>query len=533
MENQLIASSTEVYAEEQPAAAPTSLLESILKSLPSAQASRSSTIASTSEAGSEAGASPASPPLNWGQLLTKWSQSLLTRNVKLAKVRFQLSREIGRIDDLLEAQVNAILHHPDFQALEAQWRGLDIVCRRAAALTREVEAEDHVAGVKIKLLNVSKRELARDFDRAVEFDQNSLFKKVYEEEFGMAGGTPYGLLLANYEFTNHPNDIDLLEQLAGVGAAAFCPVIAAASPAMVGVEDFTKLENPLDLDKIFQHNRFQKWHALRKHPDSQFLGVVLPRVLMREPYEDDGSRSHGFRFREDVGGSDQQKYLWGPATWAFGCVALRAFLHDGWFADIRGVQRGVDGGGVVSEFPVHSFGTDTSVAAQKTSVEVAISDRLETQLSQSGFIPLNSCKDSPYSVFYSNQSVCSPEKYDDPVATMNARVSSMLQYVLCSSRVAHFLRIEARSKIGSMASARLIEDYLNRWVMQYVTPDVNAPPKVKARFPLQRAEVQVEELPGKPGEYRVIMRLLPHYQLDSLSSSMTLTARRITGGRES
>lgn len=466
--------------------------------------------------------------LDWHAQVERWASKLKKQQTTLSKIQFQLSRDIGRIDAILESQVNEILHNPQFQQLESQWRGLEILCTRAADLRREVEGDDGVVEAEIRMLPVTKRELYKDFDKAIEFDQNDLFQKIYEEEYGMSGGTPYGLLLANFEFTNHPNDIDLLDRLAGVGAAAFCPVITAASASMMGVENLTQLEQPYDVSNVFQQSRFRKWLSLRKNTDTQFLGVALPRVLMRLPYEDDGMNRHGFRFREDVASTDQNKYLWGPASWAFACVVLRAFMQSGWFADIRGMQRGVDGGGIVSEFPVHSFGTDNSPAAQKSCVEVAISDPLENELSQAGFITLSDCKDTPFSVFFSNQSVHEPVVYSDQVSTANARVSAMLQYVMCCSRVAHFLRIEARNKIGSTQSARTVEDHLNRWITRYVTPDTNAPASLKAEYPLQKANILVEDVPGKPGEYRVTIHLQPHYQLDSLSSTMTLTAHRLS-----
>lgn len=521
MEPQTRSTSTEAQIVELEPNPSANLLDAILSS-----ASRYLTLESKSPNPS---AVKTLPPLPWTELVTQWACGHQQVKSPLAKLRFKLAQDIGRIDAILADQVNTILHHPDFQDLESQWRGLEILCRRSAELKREAEADTGIVGAEIRILTVSKRELFKDFDKAIEFDQNSLFKKVYEAEFGTSGGTPYGILLANFEFSNHPDDIDLLEKLSGVGAAAFCPVITSASASMLGVDNLNKLDQPYDIDQVFQNTRFRKWLSLRNHTDAQFLGVTLPRILMRLPYEDDGQNRNGFRFREDVEGKNQEKYLWGPASWAFACVVLRAFMQSGWFADIRGMERGVDGGGVVSEFPIHSFGTDKSQAAQKTSVEVAISDKLENALSQAGFIPLSNCKDTPFSVFFSNPSVHAANTYDDQVATMNARISAMLQYVLCCSRIAHFLKIEARKKIGSSQSAREIESHLNNWITRYVTPDSQAPASLKAQYPLQSGNVVVEELPGKPGEYRIVIHLLPHYQLDSLSSTMTLTARHVTG----
>jgi type VI secretion system protein ImpD len=438
-----------------------------------------------------------------------------------------LARDIGRIDRLLTEQVNEILHHPDFQQLESAWRGLHYVWRTRKELLTERGLDDKAADIEIRVLSVSRKELRKDFEDAVDFDQNNLFKKVYEEEFGTAGGHPYGLLLANYEFTNHPDDIDLLGQLSGIGAASFAPVIAAASPALLGLDDFSILEQPTNLDEIFQHPRHRKWRSLREKPDSQFLGLTMPRILMRAPWRNDGMLHQGFCFEETVETNGRKNYLWGSSAWAMGAVVMRAFATSGWFADIRGAERGVESGGLVTGLETLSFDTDAEGVTERSSVEVAISDLREAELCRHGFIPLSHCKGTPYSVFYSNQSVHQPEVFDDAVATANARVSAMLQYVLCCSRIAHYLKVKARDKIGSVANAREIENELGEWLVDYVTPDERASPSMKARFPLREAEVRVEEAAGEPGKYFLTIRLLPHYQLDQLSSAVTLVARRL------
>lgn len=459
--------------------------------------------------------------------LSFWLGRLPGNAAELEDARRHLSRDIGRIDELLSRQVNEILHHPSFQSLESAWRGLDYLWRTRKELLTERGLDDKAADIELRVLDVSRKELRKDFDDAVDFDQNTLFKKVYEEEFGTAGGHPYGMLIANYEFTNHPDDIDLLTQLSGIGAAAFAPVVTAAAPSLLGLDDFSALEQPLDLEKIFQQPRHRKWRSLRDKPDSQFLGLTLPRILMRAPYLNDGKFRHRFRFREDVETRNRDHYLWGSSAWAMGAVVLRAFATSGWFADIRGVERGIEGGGLCVGLETHSFGTDRSGSTVRSSVEVAVSDSREAELCELGFIPLSHCKDTPYSVFYSNQSVHSPGVFDDPVATANARVSSMLQYVLCCSRIAHYLKVKARDKIGSMLSPRQIENDLGEWLVDYVTPDDKAPAAMKARYPLREAEVKVEEMPGQPGKYTLTIRLLPHYQLDQLSACVTLVARRI------
>lgn len=459
--------------------------------------------------------------------LKSWLGRLPRNAAELDAVKVTLARDISRIDAVLTDQVNAILHAPEFQQLESAWRGLHYLWSTRERLMDARGYDDQRVQLQLRVLDVSKKELQRDFERGAEFDQNSLFYKVYEEEFGTAGGTPYGMLIANYEFTNHPDDIDMLSQLSGVAAAAFAPVITAAAPNLIGLDDFSDLEKPVDLEKVFQQVKHRKWLSLRSRPDTQFLGLTLPRILMREPWSGDGGRNYGFRFQEDVQGADRSKYLWGNSAWAMGAVILRAFDNCGWFADIRGVERGVDGGGLVSNLPAHSFGTDAFGVATRSNAEVAVSDVQEAQLSRLGFIPLSHCKDTPFSVFYSNQSVHQPEVYDDPIATANANISCMLQYVLCCSRIAHYLKVRARDKIGSQLSPVEIQNELQTWIMDYVTPDEKAAPSMKARYPLRSADIEVSELPGQPGKYMLTMRLLPHYQLDQLSSSMTLVTRRV------
>ena len=268
-----------------------------------------------------------------------------------------------------------------------------------------------------------------------------------------------------------------------------------------------------------------RWNSLRKRDDSQFLALTLPRVLMRRPYTDDGQKTSGFRFNEDVQGPDQSKYLWGSAAWAFGTVILRAYAATGWFGDIRGVKRGSEEGGLVTALPTHSFGTDRDGVAIKSSTEVALSDADERALCQLGFVPLSDCQDTQYSVFYSNQTVHEPADYDDPVATANARISAMMQYVLCCSRFAHYIKVLARNKLGSSQNPYEIQDWLNSWLVDYVTADDRANPEMKARYPLREAECQVDRVPSQPGTFRLTINLRPHYQLDQLAASVRLVAK--------
>jgi type VI secretion system ImpC/EvpB family protein len=290
----------------------------------------------------------------------------------------------------------------------------------------------------------------------------------------------------------------------------------------------------MDHEKTFDGVEYVKWKSLRASEDARFVGLAMPRVLMRTPYEDDGHRVDRFRFREDVRGPDGSKYLWGGAAFAFGAVLVRAFSQAGWLADIRGAQRGVEGGGLVTGLPRHSFGSDRRGLVAKSSTDVVITEELEKQLSDLGFIPLCECKDTEHSAFYSNQSLQKPARYDRAAATTNAQLSAMLQYMLCVSRFAHYVKVMGRDKMGSFSEYEELEKMLQQWIVQYVTSDSEATPEIKARYPLRDAEVRVEPTPGKPGSYRCRMRLMPHYELDELQASVRvvaeLTPPRTPGG---
>ena len=437
-----------------------------------------------------------------------------------------LNRQVAELDALLERQVNAIIHHPVFQKLEASWRGL-------AYLIEQADEDDNI---KVRMLNVSWKELAKDAERAIEFDQSQLFRKVYGEEFGTAGGEPFGVLLGDYEIHPWPSaehavdDLATLSAVSHVAAAAFAPFVAAIHPSLLGLNRFAGLEQPADLARTLGQTEFLKWRAFRDTEDSRFVGLTLPRVLMRVPYGDDNSRMDGFRFEEDVAGPDLDKYLWGNAAYGFGTVLIRAFAASGWLANIRGVEEGKDSGGLVKGLAIHGFSTDKRGVAPKCSTDVIITDRQEAELSDLGFIPLCHCKDTEYSAFYANHSAQKPKEYDDPIAGTNARISSLLQYTLCVSRFAHYLKVAARDKIGAFTEAEEVEDFLYRWLQNYVTPDSQADADVKSRFPLREASVRVREHPDKPGGYVCVAHLWPHLELDDLTAALKVRTE-LTPGR--
>ena len=463
---------------------------------------------------------------NWCVALHYWFGNELWNLGKDQRALLErLDRDIGFLDELLENQLNEILHHPRFQRLEASWLGLDYLAS---------QGED-VENLKIRVLNVNWRELYRDFEQAIEFDQSRLFQKIYSEQFDMAGGEPFGLLIGDYQIRHHPapghmiDDIAVLRNISQVAAAAFAPFIAGVHPAMFGLSSFHELGLPIDLQYVFKQPDYINWQRLRETEDSRFLGLVLPHILMRVPYEDDGSRSDGFQFDENVEDLDNNRYLWGNAAYAFAAIAMQAFANCGWLADIRGIQRDEKGnrplasGGLVSGLPIHSFATDREGIAQKYLTDVFISDYQEKELAELGFIPLCHCRDTQWLAFYSNPSIQSPrQNYSDVSANANARLSSMLQYVLCASRFAHYLKIIGREKIGSFSEAKELENFLQKWLQEYTTARDSGTYQDKARRPLREAKIQIVEHPGKPGSFLCSAYLRPHYQLEQLTVSIKL-----------
>ena len=421
-----------------------------------------------------------------------------------------INSRIAQIDHLISLQLNEILHHPAFQKLEASWRGIKYMMGQSETSSM----------LKIRVLNVSKKELLRDLQRAPEFDQSVMFKKVYEDEFGIFGGEPFGALIGDYEFSKHPEDIELLEKVSQVAAGAHAPFLTAAAPELLNMDSFSQLGDPRDIGKIFDSTEFAKWKSFRASEDSRYVGLTMPRVLMRLPYGKDTKPVDEFSYEEGVDGTDHSKYLWGNAAYALGARLTTAFAHYGWCASIRGVE----GGGLVEGLPTHTFRTDEGDVALKCPTEVAITDRREKELADQGLIPLVHCKGTDYAAFFSVQSANKPKKFDKAAANANARLSAQLPYILAVSRFAHYMKSIMRDKIGGFMSRGQCQTFLTQWIMQYVTDDDQASPAVKSKFPLREARIEVSEIPGKPGAYRAIAFLRPHFQLDELTVSLRLVA---------
>lgn len=444
-------------------------------------------------------------------LVKEFVSQVLEGNMTVSRdTESMINARIAQIDHLLSLQLNEILHHPAFQKLEGSWRGLKHLMDQSETGT----------SLKIKVLNVSKKELLRDLQRAPEFDQSAMFKKVYEEEFGVFGGAPFSALIGDYEFGKHPEDVECLERISQVAASAHAPFLTGTDPGMLNLDSWTNLDAPRDLAKIFDTTEYAKWKSFRASEDSRYVGLCLPRTLGRLPYGKDTKPVDAFSYEENVDGTDHGKYLWMNAAFSLGTRLTNSFALYGWTAAIRGVE----GGGLVEGLPVHNFYTDEGDMVMKCPTECQITDRREKELADLGFVPLVHCKGTDYAAFFSVQSAQKAKLYDKDAANANARLSTQLPYILAVSRFAHYLKAIMRDKIGSFMSRTDAEKFLNQWITNYVTPDDTASPATKAQFPLREARVDVMEVPGKPGVYRAVAFLRPHFQLDELSVSLRLVA---------
>ncbi len=425
---------------------------------------------------------------------------------------------ITAIDEQLSKQLATIMHAPEYLKLEGTWRGLHHL----------VMNSETSATLKIKVLNVSKKDLGKDLAKAVEFDQSQVFKKLYENEFGSPGGEPYGALIGDFEFTNHPEDIDLLTNMSNVAAAAFCPFISAANHKLMGLESWSDLAKPRDLEKIFESVEYARWRSFRDSEDARFTVLALPRVLARLPYGENTKPVEEFGYEESPADSagrpqalDHDEYCWMNAAYVMGTNLTNAFAQYGWCTAIRGAE----GGGKVEGLPTHVFTSDDGDPDLKCPTEIGITDRREAELSKLGFLPVCHYKNTDYAVFFGAQTCQKPKVYDRPEATANAAISARLPYIMAAGRFAHYLKVMGRDKIGSFMEASDTEAWLNRWILNYVNGNPGSGQEMKAKYPLAEAKIQVQEIPGKPGSYNAVAWLRPWLQMEELTASLRMVAQ--------
>jgi type VI secretion system protein ImpC len=425
-----------------------------------------------------------------------------------------LDHHIGEIDRKLSLQLDEIMHHANFQKMEAAWRSLKFL----------VDRIDFKKNAKLDILDASKEDLAEDFEDAPETIQSGLYKHVYVSEYDTPGGEPYGSIVSNFEFDSGPSDITLLQNVSKVSAACHCPFLGTASPKFFGketIQDLTKIE---DLHNYMERSEFLKWNSFRQTEDARYVGLMLPRFMLRLPYGPDTQPVKEFNYTENVKGTDHDKYLWGNSTFAFAANMVRSYIENGWCVQIRGPEAG----GKVEDLPVHMY--DVGKGKQmKIPTEILIPETREFEFAQEGFIPLSFYKNRNYACFFSANSAQKPAEYDNPVITANMRINSRLPYIFLVSRIAHYLKVIQRENIGSTKNKVLLQNELNTWIKNLVTEMNDPGPDLISTHPLKAAEVTVNEIEDNPGFFRVTLSVMPHFQIEGIDINLSLVSQMPKG----
>ena len=425
-----------------------------------------------------------------------------------------LDHHIGEIDRKLSLQLDEIMHHANFQKMEVAWRSLKFL----------VERTDFKKNVKIDLLDVSKEELAEDFEDSPETIQSGLYKHVYTDEYDTPGGEPYGAMIANFDFDSSAPDIGLLQEVSKVAASCHCPFISSASPTFFKkgkIQDLPKVD---DLKTFMERSDFLRWNSFRQTEDARYVGLVLPRFELRLPYGPDTVPVKEFNYTESVKGDEHEKYLWGNAAFAFAANMVRSFADNGWCVQVRGPESG----GKVEDLPIHLY--DVGKGQQmKIPTEILIPETREFEFAQEGFIPLSFYKNRNYACFFSANSCQKPQETDDKNVTANMRINSRLPYIFLVSRIAHYLKVIQRENIGSTKSKMVLQDELNRWIKGLVTEMNDPGPELIATHPLKAAEVTVSEIEDNPGFFSVSLAVTPHFQIEGIDINLSLVSQMPKG----
>lgn len=418
---------------------------------------------------------------------------------------------VVKMDEELSLQMDEILHDPNFQKLEASWRGLYYLVHNTLSSS----------SLKLKVLNITRKEMRDDLVKAVEFDQSAIFKKVYESEYGTLGGTPYSCLIGDFAFGRSGSDIELLRHISKIASAAHAPFIGGVNPNMFDLESFSDLGIPRDLGVLFESSELAAWNSFRTTEDSRYVSLVLPKVLLRAPYDAEDGDCEEFNYNESINGTNNKEFCWGNPAYVMAANITKSFAEFSWTTAIRGVE----GGGKVENLPTYTYETDNGDIELKCPSQVAITDRREKELSDLGFIALCHAKGTDYSVFFGAQTTQKPKRYNTPDATANAMLSTKLPYLLNASRFAHYIKMLMRNKIGSFLTAAEVQTYLQNWIAEYVLLSDLGTQEVKSRYPLRMAKITVIDSPESPGSYKVVMLLKPHFQLEDLAVSLRLVAK--------
>ncbi|NAW63952.1 type VI secretion system contractile sheath large subunit [Photobacterium halotolerans] len=438
---------------------------------------------------------------------------LLSKNVSDKVDQSLVDLMISEIDQKMSAQVDAILHSPEIQAIESSWRGLKYL----------VDQTDFRENIQIEVISAKKNEVLDDFDDAPEVVKSGLYKQIYTREYGQFGGKPVGAVICDFKMSSTSPDIKLMEYMANVGAMSHAPFITSAGPQFFGVDSYEELPNLKDLKSVFEGPQYTKWRGLREHEDSRYLGLCTTGFMLRAPYSVADNPIKAFDYNENVSGSHDH-YLWGNSAYALASRISDSFANFRWCPNIIGPQSG----GTVNDLPVHNFESMGRIET-KIPTEVLVSDRREFELAEEGFIALTMRKGSDNAAFFSANSVQKPKFFgnspEGKAAETNYKLGTQLPYMFIINRLAHYLKVLQREQIGSWKERTDLEIELNKWIRQYVSDQENPPAEVRGRRPLRAARVEVSDVEGDPGWYRVSLAVRPHFKYMGASFELSLVGK--------
>jgi type VI secretion system protein ImpC len=438
----------------------------------------------------------------------------LLMNIDTTVGRFDkgmVQQVMARIDVMVNDQIHEIMHHDQFKQIESNWRSLhDLILNT-----------NFRADVMIDILDVTKEELHEDFEaNAVDITGSALFNKVYVAEYDQYGGKPFGSIIGLYEFEHTPRDEFWLRTMGKVAAASHAPFVGAVSPKFFGCNSIEELEAIKDLEGLMSHPKFGSWNALRESEEAAYIGLALPRYILRKPFDPETNPSGKIPFQEKVRGDNDKDYLWGSAAIPFAKNMVRSFETSGWCQYLRGPK----GGGLVSGLPVHMFNV-RGEEEMKIPIEMAIPDYRELEFANAGFMPLVYRKGTADACFFSCQSVKKAKKFKDPKDSENAQLVTNLSYTYSITRIAHYVKCIMRDNIGSSADATYIKNTLDTWLNGYVTTVVNPDDLTLRYYPFKACSVDVVEREGMIGWYDCSISILPHIQFEGMDVELRLDAR--------
>lgn len=442
------------------------------------------------------------------------SMAAVVYNMDPAKGRFDkqsIQDLVTSIDALVDAQLNEIVHNETFQNMESNW----------TSLADLVKNTNFKANIQLSLLDISKEEAQEDLElNSADIGGSELFKKLYVSEYDQYGGAPYGGVVGLYEFENNPNDLLWLKTMGKISAASHAPFIASIAPKFFGCETMREVAQLRDIEGMLDTPKYGAWNALRDTEEAAYIGLTMPRYIVRAPYNNETYPAYGINFTEKVRGDDDRDYLWGNTAMLLARNLVKSFEGSGWCQYIRGPK----GGGLIAGLPVHTFNV-RGEEEMKLPVEISVPDFRELELANSGLIPLIHKKGTADAVFFSTQSIKKSHRFKDPKDSENSQLVTNLAYTYSVSRIAHYLKCIMRDNIGSTANAEYVKNQIDRWISGYVTAIVNPDDLTLRYYPFKAYSLDIAEVPGKVGWFHCNLSILPHIQFEGMDVDLRVDAR--------